>query len=150
MELSPEVLVFCRGCKAPIGPLFLPQPYEEGKPRAITVGAIPVHVACPTCGHVYSYRTADMHFSEEGADENRPMPRNRISVRTRRDCGIQGCNHLLVIHTTMAPNTQTSDLMLAPSGWTFHVRCNSGHEIRSVPLTSYDFEGVDTPHEKVN
>jgi hypothetical protein len=78
------------------------------------------------------------------------MPRNRISVRTRRNCGIQGCEHLLVIHTTMIPGTPTSELMFAPLGWMFHIRCNEGHEVQNAPLINYDFEGIDTPPEKVN
>jgi hypothetical protein len=150
MEISPEVFVLCHGCNAPIGPLFLPQPYEEGRPRANTVGGVSVHVACPACDHVYSYRTSDMQFREEGTEETRPMPKNRISVRTRRNCGVEGCQRLLVVHTTMIPGTPTSDLMLAPLRWTFHIRCNAGHEIQNVPLTNYDLEGVNTPREKVN
>jgi hypothetical protein len=149
-EVIPEVLVYCRECNAPIGPLFLPQPYGDGKPKAIIVGGVPVHVACPGCGHVYSYRTSDMYFREEGMPEIRPMPKNRISVRTRRNCGADGCERLLVIHTTMIAGTPTSDLILAPLNWTFHIRCNEGHELRSAPLTTYDIEGVNTPQAQVN
>ena len=150
MELSPEVLVLCHGCNAPIGPLFLPEPYGEDKPKVITVGGVPVHVACPTCGHVHSYRTSDMQFHEVGNAEIRPIPKNRISVRTRRNCGVKGCEQLLVIHTTMIQGTPTADLMSVPLGWTFHIRCGEGHEIQNAPLTDYDLEGVNTPKEKVN
>ena len=150
MQINPEVLVNCKSCGKPIGPLFLPQPYGEGSPTAITVGAFPQYVACPHCGHVYGYRTADMSFHEVGTPDTRPMPKNRISVRTRRMCRVDGCNRVMIIHTTMAAGTPLTELKLAPSGWKYHIWCGNGHEVQNVPLTDYDFEGVDTPPQAVN
>ena len=150
MRINPEVLVNCKCCNVPIGPLFVPEPHEEGAPRAITTGACPEFVACPHCGNIEGYRTADMWFHEIGTPDTRPMPENRISVRTRRICGAEGCTRVIVIHTTMRPGTPLTELMLAPSGWKYHVRCGNGHELQNIPLTDYDFEGVDTPPQQVN
>lgn len=143
VDIDPNVLVYCAGCGSPIGPLFLPQPEGEFAPRAITVGAVPVHVACPSCGHVYSYRTADMHFHEIGTKDTRPMPNDRISVHVRRVCGVNGCQRIVVIRTTVRRGAPTSDLMLAPSGWTFHIFCGQGHPVGEIALTEYDCEGPD-------
>jgi hypothetical protein len=142
-DIDPNVLVHCTKCGDPIGPLFLPQPEGEFAPRAITVGAVPVHVACPSCGHVYSYRTADMQFHEIGTPDARPMPNDRISAHVRRVCGVNGCQQILVIRTTVKPGTPTSDLMLAPSGWTFHIFCAQGHPVGEIALTGYDCERAD-------
>jgi len=142
--IDPEVLVHCSGCGRPIGPLLLPQPQEDVAPRAITVGAFPVYVACPYCNHVYSYRTADMQFHETGTPDTRPMPKDRISVHVRRACGVEGCQRILKIHTTVRPGTPTSDLMLAPSQWIFHIYCGQGHGVGEIALTEYDCEAVDT------
>jgi len=116
VDIDPNILVHCSGCGKPIGPLFLPQPQGDIAPRAITVGAVPVHVACPFCGHVYSYRTADMEFHDLGTPDTRPIPNDRISAHVRRVCGVNGCQRIVVIHTTVKRGSPTSDLMQAPSG----------------------------------
>jgi len=143
VEIDPNVLVHCTKCGEPIGPLFLPQPEGEFGPRAITVGAVPVHIACPFCHHVYSYRTADMQFHELGTPDTRPIPKDRISAHVRRVCGVGGCERILVIRTTMKRGAPTSDLMRAPSEWTFHIRCGQGHSVGQIDLTLYDCEGAD-------
>jgi len=143
LEIDPNVLVHCANCGEPIGPLFLPQPEGESAPKAITVGGMPVHVACPSCGHVYSYRTADMQFHELGTPDPRPMPNDRISVHVRRACGVNGCQCVVVIRTTVKRGTPTLDLMRAPSGWTFHIYCGQGHSVGQIGLSGYDCEGAD-------
>jgi hypothetical protein len=141
--IDPNVLVHCVQCGNPIGPLFLPQPEGESAPRAITVGGVPVHVACPSCGHVYGYRTAGMKFHEIGTPDTRPMPIDRISVRLRRICGANGCQRTVLIHTTVKAGTPTSDLMLAPSGWSFHIFCGEGHPVGQIASAGYDCEGAE-------
>src|SRR5579859_7794492 len=143
VAIDPNVLVHCAGCGDSIGPLFLPQPEGELAPRAITVGGMPVHVACPSCGQVYSYRTADMQFHEIGTPDTRSVPNDRISVHVRRVCGVNGCQRVVVIHATVKSGTPTSDLMLAPSRWTLHIFCGQGHAVGETALTGYDCEGAD-------
>lgn len=122
MPINPEAMVRSL-CGHVVGPIVLPQSIQARINQALVrnapISQFELLVACPECAVVSVRRSADFRYHILGTSDQRQLPPGRLAIRAKRKCGIEGCEVLVEIHTTVAIGTKRSELDQIPLKWDF-------------------------------
>lgn len=150
MPIDPEVTVHCV-CGHLFGPIVLPHPIQASIDQALAMNipGLPqfeLTVACPECAAVSVRRASNFRFHTLGTLDQRQLPLDRLAVRARRVCGMEGCEVLVEIHTTVASGAKRSELDKIAEKWDFGMTNCGGtpaHYLRMWPTGEYMFDPFD-------
>ena len=118
---------------------------KTSRPSGQPILAFRLNVACPSCGSIASYTTADCHFEEIQRDLLRSDLTGKVVVSALRPCGDINCESHIEILTLMASGLTASDIYPIIRSWHFPCLeyCRSGHQLSLLPPDSHRVRFLD-------
>jgi hypothetical protein len=118
----------CRNCGHPIPILSALQ--RKNALRSEQVGATPLLLACPSCGHVYEYA---LPLNEVAALRRGGGPKGLVLRSIACECGDSNCKFPVSVHVALSAEIDAgAELAKRRARWVFHgLTCPFGHPLRS-------------------
>ena len=89
--------------------------------------------ACPICGHVYEYKSVDVHWrplQTAGRDHTKELHVAALEF----DCGVENCGTRVVIQKPTAEVLTSDQIVKESDAWVLErVRCGKGHPVQGLP-----------------